>query len=145
MILYRPVGIGELRLIAQSAFSAFPPRLPDQPIFYPVLTHEYARRIARDWNTVDAQSGYAGFVTRFEIDDVTAARYPVQRAGGRTHEELWVPAAELAEFNAHIVGRIAVIEAFTGERFAGALNPATLLPLELELELRAAAGAQSRT
>ena len=81
MILYRPVDVGELRLLAQSGFRAFPPRLPDQPIFYPVLTLEYARRIARDWNTPDAQSGYAGFVTRFEIDDITAQRYPVQIAG----------------------------------------------------------------
>lgn len=64
MILYRPVGLGELRLIAAAAFRAFPPRLPDQPIFYPVLTLDYARKIARDWNTRDQQSGFAGFVTR---------------------------------------------------------------------------------
>lgn len=133
MILYRPVGVGELRLIARSGFREYPPRLPDQPIFYPVLTLEYAKRIARDWNTVDAQSGYAGFVTKFEIDSVTAERYPVQLAGGRSHEELWVPAHELPEFNAHIVGTISVVEAFTGERFAGALNPTTLIPIEFDV------------
>lgn len=38
MILYRPVGVAELRLIARSGFREFPPRLPEQPIFYPVLT-----------------------------------------------------------------------------------------------------------
>jgi hypothetical protein len=129
MILYRPVGIGELRLIAQSGFRAFPPRLPDQPIFYPVLTLEYARKIARDWNTVDAQSGYVGFVTRFEIDERTAARYPVQIAGGRSHEELWVPASELEEFNEHLLGIITVIEAFTGPKFNGTLDPSTHLPV----------------
>jgi hypothetical protein len=133
MILYRPVGIGELRLIAQSGFRRFPPRLPDQPIFYPVLTVEYAKRIARDWNTVDAQSGYAGFVTRFEIDDTTARHYPVQLAGGRSHEELWVPADELSEFNAHIVGMITVVVAFTGERFVGVLNPETFLPIDFDV------------
>jgi len=133
MILYRPVGVGELRLIAQAEFRAFPPRLPDQPIFYPVLTLEYARRIARDWNTGDAQSAFAGFVTRFEIDAVTAQRYPVQMAGGRSHEELWVPADDLSDFNAHIVGMITVVEAFTGERFAGVLNPSTLLPLDFDV------------
>jgi len=131
MILYRPVGVGELRLIGESGFRKFPPRLPDQPIFYPVLTLEYARRIARDWNTVDAQSGFAGFVTQFEIDRETAERYPVQIAGGRSHEELWVPAEELSEFNTHIVGTIAVVEAFTGERFTGQLHPETLLPVGL--------------
>lgn len=133
MILYRPVGVGELRLIAQSGFREYPRRLPDQPIFYPVLTLEYARRIAREWNTVDAQSGYAGFVTKFEIDGVTAKRYPIQLAGGRSHEELWVPAQELEEFNAHIVGTISVVEAFTGERFAGALDPTTLIPSDFDV------------
>ena len=49
-ILYRPVGTEELDLIRASGFSAFPPRLPEQPIFYPVLTEEYAVQIARDWN-----------------------------------------------------------------------------------------------
>jgi hypothetical protein len=131
MILYRPVGIGELRLIARSGFREFPPRLPDQPIFYPVLTLEYARKIARDWNTVDAQSGYVGFVTRFEIDDETAKRYPVQVAGGRSHEELWVPAHELSVFNTHLIGTIAVIEAFTGTNFGGKLDSRTLLPVDL--------------
>jgi hypothetical protein len=131
MILYRPVGLGELRLIARSGFREFPPRLPDQPIFYPVLTHEYARCVARDWNIGDAQSGYSGFVTQFEIDAETARRYPVQIAGGRSHEELWVPAEELASFNQHIVGQIRVIEAFTGPRFEGQLDPATLLPINL--------------
>jgi hypothetical protein len=131
LTLYRPIGLGELRLIARSGFREFPPRLPDQPIFYPVLTHEYARRIARDWNLGDAQSGYCGFVTRFEIDEETAAKYPVQVAGGRSHEELWVPAEELAVFNQHIVGEIQVIEAFTGPRFEGQLDPVTHLPLDL--------------
>jgi hypothetical protein len=131
VILYRPIGIGELRLIAKSGFLEFPPRLPDQPIFYPVLTREYARKIARDWNTTDAQSGYAGFVTQFEIDAEMAARYPVQTAGGRSHEELWVPSEELAEFNRYILGRISVVEAFTGSRFSGMIDASTLLPEKL--------------
>ena len=74
---------------------------------------------------------FAGFVTQFEIDRASAERYPVQIAGGRPHEELWVPAEELSEFNAHIVGTIAVVEAFTGERFTGQLHPETLLPVGL--------------
>jgi hypothetical protein len=131
MILYRPVGIAELRLIAQSGFCEFPPRLPEQPIFYPVLSWEYARKIARDWNTLDALSGYAGFVTRFEIDHETACRYPVQIAGGRSHEELWVPAEELTEFNAHLIGTIVVIEAFAGPSYTGKLDPSTHLPSDL--------------
>src|SRR5687767_7487785 len=46
--LWRPVGPKELELIRQSGMRAFPPRLPGQPIFYPVLSEEYARKIARD-------------------------------------------------------------------------------------------------
>jgi hypothetical protein len=46
--LYRPVGQGEFDLIKASGFRAFPPRLVDQPFFYPVLSEEYAAIIARD-------------------------------------------------------------------------------------------------
>lgn len=131
MLLYRPLGLTELRLVAALGFRGWPPRLPDQPIFYPVLTLEYARKIARDWNAVDAFSGYVGFVARFVIDDAFAARYPVQRAGGAAHEELWVPADELAEFNAHIEGAIEIVEAFAGPRFEGTLDPQSHLPVGL--------------
>ena len=48
--LFRPVGPIELALIAESGFRRFPPRLPEQPIFYPVCNEAYAVEIARDWN-----------------------------------------------------------------------------------------------
>ena len=131
MILFRPVGLTELRLIAGSGFRAFPPRLGHQPIFYPVLTEEYARKIARDWNTTDESSGFAGWVTRFAVDDDFARRYPVQIAGGRSHEELWVPAEELEEFNRHLVGTIEVTEVFCGPSFQETIDPATRLPVDL--------------
>lgn len=99
---------------------AFPPRLEIQPIFYPVLNFDYAAQIARDWNTRDPVSGFAGFVTRFEVDDEYAARFPVQTVGRRgSHDELWVPAEELGEFNAHIVGLVEVVAEFYGEGFEG--------------------------
>ena len=62
--LWRPIGPKELKLIEESGMRAFPPRLPEQPIFYPVLSEEYAIKIARDWNV--PASG-AGFVTRFRV------------------------------------------------------------------------------
>ena len=130
MILYRPTGLAELKLVAASNWKEWPPRLPDQPIFYPVVSLDYARKIAKDWNAVDAFSGYVGFVTRFEITLSAAARYPVQFAGGRAHGELWVPAEELAEFNGQIVGKIAVIESHAGPKYTGSLNPATHLPID---------------
>lgn len=109
MTLFRPTGAKELALVEASGFRAWPPRLPDQPIFYPVLTFDYAEKIARDWNSVGAPPDNEGFVTKFDIDGATAARYPVQLAGGKAHKELWVPAEELDAFNAGIIGIIEVI------------------------------------
>jgi hypothetical protein len=112
LILYRPVGPAEWALIVAADYRAFPPRLPEQPIFYPVLNEAYATQIARDWNVRD--SG-AGFVTRFQVDAHFARRYPVQTVGSSVHQELWVPAEELAEFNAHLCGPIELIAEFHRE------------------------------
>jgi hypothetical protein len=107
--LWRPTGPRELELVRELGSRAWPPRLPEQPIFYPVLNEDYAIRIARDWNV---KHDGAGFVTRFEVDTAFLARYPVRQAGGETILELWVPAEELDEFNAHIVGPIEVVHEF---------------------------------
>ncbi|OAI57360.1 hypothetical protein AYO49_02240 [Verrucomicrobiaceae bacterium SCGC AG-212-N21] len=107
--LYRPVGPQELALIEASGWKAFPPRLPDQPIFYPVMNEEYAVQIARDWNVPQSGSGY---VTRFEVEAEFLSRYEEQVVGGDTHRELWVPAEELGEFNRRIVGVIEVTQRF---------------------------------
>ncbi len=111
-ILFRPVGPKEHKLIADSGYRAFPPRLPDQPIFYPVLNKAYAVQIARDWNV--PASG-AGYVTRFAVETSFLDRYPPQVVGGSQHRELWVPAEELEEFNRHIVGAIEVIAEFKAQ------------------------------
>lgn len=50
MILYRPVGTAELELIKKSSYRKFPPRLPEQPVFYPVLNRGYACETAEKWN-----------------------------------------------------------------------------------------------
>jgi hypothetical protein len=88
---------------------AFPPRLAEQPIFYPVLSEEYARKIARDWNV--PASG-RGFVTRFRVAKRFLDGYQVQDAGGRNHQEYWIPAEDLAAFNAALIGEIDVIAEF---------------------------------
>jgi hypothetical protein len=99
--------------------AGFPPRLPDQPIFYPVLQFGYAEQIARDWNSTRADTGYVGYVTKFSVADDYAARFEKRTVGGRQHQELWVPAEELAEFNRHIVGKIEVIAKYErGQRIA---------------------------
>jgi hypothetical protein len=117
MILYRPVGPKELALIAASSYTAFPPRLPEQPIFYPVLNFDYAEQIARDWNA--ASPPYAGFVTRFEIAPDYAEKFETHTVGSKIHQELWVPAEELAEFNHHILGKIEVVASYYGDKSEG--------------------------
>ena len=112
MVLYRPVGEAELKLIADSGYKEFPPRLPEQPIFYPVLNEKYASEIAEKWNAV---GGNKGFVTRFVADDSFCGKYQVQTVGRSYHQELWIPAEELEEFNRHIIGDIEVIRTFGGE------------------------------
>jgi hypothetical protein len=106
VVLWRPVGPQELDLIRRSGMRAFPPRLPHQPIFYPVLSEDYARKIARDWNVPASGRGY---VTRFQVWKAFLDRYQVQQAGGRDHVGYWIPAEDLAAFNAAIVGKIEVI------------------------------------
>jgi hypothetical protein len=116
MRLYRPTGLKELRLVRDLGWMSWPPRLPDQPIFYPVTTFAYAEKIARDWNSKGAAPDNLGFVTEFIITDAMAARYPVQLAGGRDHAELWVPSAALDAFNQAIIGAIAVVAAYVDGR-----------------------------
>ncbi len=118
MKLFRPVGIKELELIIQSGMRRFPPRLPGQPIFYPVLNAKYARQIALKWNAESAPE-FAGFVTEFDIDDDYISKFDVETVGGSMHKELWIPAEELDEFNGHLLGKIKVMEAYYGEDYKG--------------------------
>jgi hypothetical protein len=101
--LWRPTGQAELDLVAASGWRAWPARLADQPIFYPVVNRWYATKIAREWNV--AAEG-VGYVTRFEVEHSYLDRYPVRQVGGRDVLEYWIPAEELDEFNGHIIGAI---------------------------------------
>lgn len=112
--LFRPVGPEELRLIGESGYAAFPPRLPGQPIFYPVLYEEYATQIARDWNAKNSNSR-VGYVTRFAVRTTYLSRFKIQKVGGAKHLEYWIPADKLDEFNQNIVGKIEVIAEFRGK------------------------------
>lgn len=107
-VLFRPVGTEELKLIRDSNFTAFPSRLPEQPFFYPVLKEEYAIQIARDWNARH-NADRVGYVTRFSVRSEYLKRYPVQTVGDSVHQEYWIPADEMDEFNRNIVGPIDVV------------------------------------
>lgn len=109
--LFRPVGQQELELIRQSHSMLFPPRLPEQPIFYPVLNREYAVQIARDWNA-KYNEPKCGYVTQFRVRRSFIDRYQPKTVGGASHQEYWIPAGDLDEFNRNIVGEIEVIAEF---------------------------------
>jgi hypothetical protein len=117
--LFRPVGLHELALIWDSGMREFPPRLPHQPIFYPVANVEYATQLARDWNTRDESSGSAGFVTQFVTPTSYLAGFEPHTVGSSAHVEYWIPAEQLSEFNASIQGLINVEAAYFGDGFRG--------------------------
>lgn len=126
--LYRPTGLQELEWVAASGFKRWAARLPDQPIFYPVLNYEYAEEIARDWNA-KRNTPPVGFVTAFEVRAEVATRYDIQVVGAQArHQELWVPADELEAFNDAIVGPIRVLSHYVGADFTGDIDPITHLP-----------------
>lgn len=107
--MYRPLGPEEFALVRDSGFRRWPPRLPGQPIFYPVTNQRYAEEIAERWNVKDSGIGY---VARFEVQAAFAAAYPIQKVGGAHHTEWWIPADALERLNDHIVGQIAIVARF---------------------------------
>jgi len=107
--LYRPVNKKELEKIADSNWLRFPRRLPEQPIFYPVTNIEYARQITVDWNLPAYGNGY---VVKFEVKSDYLQKFKVENVGGIIHNELWIPAEELEEFNDNIVGTIKIVETY---------------------------------
>ncbi|RJF73741.1 hypothetical protein D3875_13200 [Deinococcus cavernae] len=130
--LYRPTGLQELKLVIESGFRRWPARLPDQPIFYPVLNFEYAEEIARDWNA-KRNDPPVGFVTAFEVRSDMATKYEIQVVGAQErHQELWVPAEDLEAFNDAIVGQIRVMAHYAAEGFTVKIDPATHLPEGLQ-------------
>ncbi|MEY9854249.1 hypothetical protein ABH923_003927 [Leifsonia sp. EB41] len=107
--LWRPTGPEELLLVEESGWTRWPPRLPDQPIFYPVLNEDYAVRIARDWNVTASGEGH---VTRFRLRQDFLDEFDVQQVGGQTILEYWIPAERLDELNDNVVGLIEVTRSF---------------------------------
>jgi len=101
-----------MKLIEASGTTVFPPRLPEQPIFYPVTNQGYAEKIARDWNMKDERSGFVGYVLKFAIDAAYLSQFPIKQVGDREHSEYWIPAERLDEFNRHLLGKIEVIQTF---------------------------------
>lgn len=107
--MYRPTGPEELELVKASGFLRWPPRLPEQPIFYPVTNEEYAKEITVKWNLPAKGVGY---VTRFNVKCSFIDKYEIHQVGGAKYTEWWIPAEKLEELNDNIVGKIEVISEY---------------------------------
>lgn len=107
--LFRPVGPKELELIKKSGWKKFPPRLPEQSIFYPVTSDAYAVKIARDWNVPASGEGH---VLEFYVKESFLSKYPIQTVGGQACQEYWIPSEDLEDFNSALHGKIWVIQSF---------------------------------
>jgi hypothetical protein len=110
VVMFRPAGPGEIELVAASGYKIWPPRLPQQPIFYPVTNEEYAREITMQW---DVKESYVGYVTKFHVRKSFIARYAIHQVGGANHTEWWIPDEDLDELNDNIIGQIEIVGEYT--------------------------------
>jgi hypothetical protein len=102
IILFHAVGSDELELIKRSGWTQFPSRSREEPLFYPILTEEYATQVAREaYVEVDG----VGWVTKCAVSTEFLRKYDVQEIGALYQREYWIPAAELADLNRHLASR----------------------------------------
>jgi hypothetical protein len=109
VVLWRPAGPEEIALVRDSGSMRWPPRLAEQPIFYPVLNEDYATRIARNWNV---KASGVGYVMRFSVRRSYLDQFDVHQVGGETILEYWIPAEQVEEFDDNIVGTIDKVARF---------------------------------
>lgn len=108
-VLYRPVNEAELELVRKALFKGFPPRLPEQPFFYPVTNEQYAAQITKEWNVPAYGKGY---VLKFEVNSEYLSQFDVQCVGGDEHTEYWIPSERMEEFNGQIIGQIEIVNVY---------------------------------
>ena len=105
-ILFHALGSDELELIKRSGWTQFPSRSREEPLFYPILTEEYATQVAKEaYVEVDG----VGWVIKSAVSTDFVRKYDVQQIGASYQREYWIPAAELADLNRHLVGPIEVL------------------------------------
>lgn len=109
LTLYRPATPQQLQQVADQQWQAFGTASLYQQYFYPMLYREYARLIARRWN---ARQHGQGFVLACRVDAAWLERFPVQTIATERQREYCIPARHLAGFNAHLHGRIRLIDVY---------------------------------
>lgn len=110
MTLFRAVGNEELKLIETADWRKFPPRLADQPVFYPTTDNAVAARNARDWSLPNDQSA----VVRFEAEGGPWTNMFLNKPGDHRHDEKSWMLAEI--LNPRLRSRLLVTERFTNGR-----------------------------
>jgi hypothetical protein len=63
------------------------------------------QRRSRKTGTPEIRQSVLASLTRFAVKTSYLSKFAVQKVGGFIHEEYWIPAEELPEFNANIVGK----------------------------------------
>lgn len=101
--LWRSVGQSELDLVASLRWRAWPPRLPNQPIFSAAGDRRYAVQIGRERN-VPAEG--VGYVVKFDVARSFLDRHQGYQGGPCDEREYRIPGDEVADLNAHLVGAI---------------------------------------
>lgn len=108
--LYKPLSPTQLVAVIDSGWRGFSPDTPQQRIFYPKLSRQYAETIARQW---DAPQFTAGYVVEFKICSEFIQRFELQTVAYAEHREYKVPITALAQLNKNICGGIHLVSAFT--------------------------------
>lgn len=92
-------------MVLKNQYKKWPPRLPEQPIFYPVTNVQYAKEV----NLWNVQQFGKGYITKFLVKKAFMNSYSIQKVGGKHHTEWWIPAQDLEKLNDNIVGLIEII------------------------------------
>lgn len=110
--IFYPVGQREFDFIQANDFITLPPKLSFQPFFFLLLHETHALHIARDWNTLDSLSDYAGYVVKFLVKNEFLSQFIKQNFGGSLYQQYWVPSEAVADLNDSIVDKIEVVAEF---------------------------------
>ena len=109
-VLFRPVGEKELALIVGrlSRLSTPPARAAD------FLSRHERRLRGSDRARLEHSRRRDRLRERFRVRSAFLRRYSRHTVGASTHGEYWIPAEELPDFNAALVGPIEVIAELHG-------------------------------
>lgn len=114
--IYRSCGLPEWRLIRQDGRGKFPACMIRADIFYPSLLFENACGLAREFNTRDPASEFAGLVLACDVPPDFLREYDDPEL---EPEALWLPPETRAAINDALQGPLRVCEVIYGAEYSG--------------------------